>query len=267
MKKVHAVFFSPTGTSKSITIKIAEQLAGADGQTVIHDLTKPMYEKEGFQTDKDDFVIISVPVYAGRVAQMAKSRLESLKGDDTPAAIVVLYGNREFDDALLELYDIAKLQSLRVVAAAAFIGEHSFSTIETPIALGRPDEKDLAIAASFAQQIFANIELNKDHFYPRENLPGNDPHTEGLPPNGLPFTPHVDSTLCTHCGLCIPACPGAAIEMESEIKMEVSRCIHCCCCIKICPENAVSLAAPPLLEKRQWLFENCSRRKEPQLFL
>lgn len=266
MQTIHAVFFSPTGTSKSIVVEIAKQLADADGHPVIHDLTSPIDEDDIFQADKADFVVIGVPVYAGRVASLAKTRLKMLKGDKTPTAIVVLYGNREFDDALLELYDIARMQSLQVVAAAAFIGEHSFSNDETPIGAGRPDEQDLAIARSFAQQIMENRDRQKSDFYPRENIPGNDPFTEGLPV-GLPFTPYVDSTLCTHCGLCVPSCPGGAIEMDPVVKMEVSRCIHCCCCIKICPENAVTLAAPPLLEKRQWLSENCSQRKEPQLFL
>jgi ferredoxin len=266
LKTIHAVFISPTGTSKSIVTEIAANLAGKEGHFVRHDLTHASKESVVLQADKDDFVIIGVPVYAGRVAQMAKNRLHSVRGDNTPAAIVVLYGNREFDDALLELYDIARLQSLRVVAAAAFIGEHSFSTPEAPIGAGRPDDKDLFIAGSFAREILKNLDQRKTAYYPREKIPGNDPFTEGLP-KGLPFTPYVDLSMCTQCGICVSSCPGDAIEITTELTIIVSRCIHCCCCIKICPENAVSLSAPPLLEKRQWLSENYNKRKEPQLFL
>ena len=47
--------------------------------------------------------IIGVPVYGGRVPVEAISRLQRLKANNTPAVIVVVYGNRDYNDAILEL--------------------------------------------------------------------------------------------------------------------------------------------------------------------
>ena len=49
------------------------------------------------------------------------------------------YGNRDYEDALVELYDLALSLGLTPFAAGAFIGEHSYSTPEMPVAEGRPD--------------------------------------------------------------------------------------------------------------------------------
>ena len=56
---------------------------------------------------------------------------------------MVVYGNRDYEDALLELSDRAKDWGLTPVAAGAFIGEHSYSRPSLPVAEGRPDEDDL----------------------------------------------------------------------------------------------------------------------------
>jgi len=88
-----------------------------------------------------DLAIIGVPVYAGRVPEIAAHRLKEIKGAGTPAVVVAVYGNREFEDALVEMRDIAIAQGFEVVAAGAFIAEHSFSTDELPIAAGRPDSE------------------------------------------------------------------------------------------------------------------------------
>ncbi len=66
--------------------------------------------------------------------------LETVKGDGAAAMPVVTFGNRAFDDSLIELRDILRDNGFRPFAAAAFVGEHSFSTT---LAAGRPDVDDL----------------------------------------------------------------------------------------------------------------------------
>jgi len=262
ISKIWGISFSPTGTSRKVVDGIVFAFSGVKHQSI--DLTYPgKFETKSFTPE--DLVVIGVPVYAGRVAPLAVERLKSIKGSMTPAVIVVLYGNREYEDALIELRDLAVAASFIPAAASAFIGEHSFSSAQLPIAPGRPDSADLDSASSFGKKIFDKIGKVEDcSSFPILSLPGNIPYKEST--GSPPVTPKVDQTLCTHCGMCVESCPGAAITIADELTMDVERCIFCCACMKICPEDAVTIAARPLLEKRQWLHGNCAERKEPEFF-
>lgn len=97
--------------------------------------------------------VIAAPVYGGHVAPTAAKRLETLRGSGTPAVVIAVYGNRAFEKAAAELAALAARQGFVPVAAAAFVGEHSYSTPETPVAAGRPDAQDLARAAEFGAAV------------------------------------------------------------------------------------------------------------------
>jgi len=262
INNVWTLFFSPTGTSRKIVDAIAASIPGVKRSSL--DLTYQGIENiKPFQGD--ELVVIGVPVYAGRVAPLAAQRLQGIQGRKTPVVVVVLYGNREYEDALVELRDIAIAASLHPVGAAAFIGEHSFSNQQMPTAQGRPDHADLASAASFGRYIFHKIDKVQDlNNLSHLQVPGNTPYKESMGP--IPVTPKVDQAVCTLCGLCVSSCPSGAIVIDEDLAMDVSKCIFCCACIKTCPEEAVFIDAPLILEKRQWLHENCAHRKEPELY-
>ena len=109
------------------------------------------------RTIQGGLTIIGVPVYTGRVALEALQRLQQFKAKDAPAVVVAVYGNREYEDALLELQNIAIEAGFTPIAGAVFIGEHSFSTERTPIAQGRPDADDLDRARSFGTMVQKKI--------------------------------------------------------------------------------------------------------------
>ena len=81
--------------------------------------------------------------------------LHTITGSHTKVVPVVVYGNRNYDDALIELKNILEDNGFISIAAAAFIGEHSFSTT---LAKNRPDEMDMIIINQFA-----NIIIEKAH--------------------------------------------------------------------------------------------------------
>lgn len=101
-------------------------------------------------------IAIGAPVYGGRVPLDVVNYLQTLHGNGQAAVLVAVYGNRDYEDALLELRDIAKDRGFVPVAAAAFIGEHSFSTEESSIAAGRPDKADIESAEKFADSVPAS---------------------------------------------------------------------------------------------------------------
>ena len=148
------IYFSPTGTTRQVLTAIAEGLSVS--QIRHRDLTLPDPIEQGHASvsnPEGSVALIGTPVYAGRIPSIAADRLRTVQGAGRPAVLVVLYGNRAFEDALLELYDLAVDLDYVPVAGAAFIGEHSYSSASTPIATGRPDAEDLRAAQVFGERI------------------------------------------------------------------------------------------------------------------
>lgn len=263
IKKIRLISFSPTRTSKKIIDAIASGMGGIPCEN--NDLTYPDAVAE-LHVAADELAIIGVPVYAGRVAALAVQRLAELQGSKSPAVIVVTYGNRDFEDALIELRDIAVKADFLPLAAGTFIGEHSYSGAAMPIAADRPDAADLATAKAFGARILEKILAVTDPAGADSlKVPGNIPYKEAMAK--MPFTPLVLQSVCTECGACLPVCPTGAISLASGIQIDQNLCIFCCACLKSCPEDALQIAAEPIKQKIQWLHENCADRKEPGLYL
>jgi len=263
IEKIVTVFFSPTGTTKKVVQAIASGFGDVPMEEI--DLTPPAAIAPR-QLAPTELAIIGVPVYAGRVAAIAARRLQAVTGDTTPAVVVAVYGNREFEDALIELRDIAEKTMFVPIAAGAFIGEHSFSGPDMPIGAGRPDAQDLTEATAFGSTVAEKLAaMSHADIRLCPEIPGNRPYKEGM--GKLPFTPSVLQDRCTQCGVCVSACPTGAISLAESITVDGEKCIFCCSCLKSCPEAALRIDAPSLLEKRQWLYEQCHQRKEIQLFV
>ena len=134
----------------------------------------------------------------------------------------MVYGNRAYDDALLELRDLVTEQGFVPIAAAAFIGEHSYSTEATPIAHGRPDALDLAQAREFGALIRDRLAAHGG--WRRTSplpVPGAYPHREWIPPTDV--APVTDEALCLRCGDCARACPTAAIAIGEVVTTDPCR--------------------------------------------
>jgi len=261
---VNLIYFSPTRTTQKILQAMAEGMSV--GRIDHLDLTPPQAETRLFDEITDELTILGAPVYAGRLPIEAVRRLRRLKAREAPAVVVVVYGNREYEDALLELKNLAGEQGFRPIAAGAFIGEHSYSTNGTPIAVGRPDEADLNQAREFGERIFGKI-LNgrgMDRMSALE-VPGNFPHKERMErPLEAPTT---RETLCVLCGTCAAVCPTAAVTAADAVITEPERCILCQACVKNCPAGARVMEVERIKKVAGWLSTHCARRKEPELFL
>lgn len=172
------IFFSPTHTSAQIARAIGEGIGM--GRRMETDLT--LDESSSPIEMEGELCVIVTPVYGGRVPALALQRLQRLKGNGAPAILVVVYGNRDYEDALLELRDTAISLGFVPLTAGAFIGEHSYSTPELPIAAGRPDTDDLQQAREFGKNSLEKWE--KLHAVsapiPELTVKGNFPYNRGL---------------------------------------------------------------------------------------
>ncbi|MEJ2617506.1 MAG: hypothetical protein P8Z35_21310, partial [Ignavibacteriaceae bacterium] len=151
IKTLKLAYFSPTGTTRSIVQAVARGINQKNAVQI--DVTKPNVRKKQLQTLKNDLLIVAVPVYIGRVPALLSEWLHAIKADKTPTVCIVVYGNRSYDDALLELKNILIKSGCIPIACAAYIGEHSYSSSETPIAEARPNASDLIHAEIFGYKI------------------------------------------------------------------------------------------------------------------
>lgn len=256
MNKIYLVYFSATNTTKKVLDTIAK---GTKINNIIAvDFTLP--ENRNFANlsfDKDSLIIFGAPVYMGRVQKYAAEYLNYFKGEGQPSVCVVTFGNRAFNDALLELTDIVRANGFNPIAAAAFIGEHSFSDEKFLIAKNRPDDKDLSIAYSFGETITQKLnELNLDKI----EVPGNKPYKK---PTRMPKVAPTKKSNCINCGTCQAMCPVGAID--SNAVGDKNKCILCMACIKSCPYAAREIKSMMLGIAKKTLAKQS--RKEPELFI
>ena len=241
--------FSPTGGTKKIADAIA---AGFHIPVAELDLTRA---DSTVTLGENDALMAVLPVYAGRVPQISLERLAVLKGNGQKAVAVVVYGNREYEDALLETRDALEANGFRVVAAAAFIAEHS---IVRSIAAGRPDPEDEALCRQFAAEVMA-----KSDDAPSVQVPGNIPYKELKP---AAFHPAANEN-CVKCGACSRQCPMGAIPLDAPNLTNNDLCINCMRCVQICPVSSRALPDAFLNVVTQMLNENAAGYKNPTVFL
>lgn len=274
----HLVFFSPTHTSAKIARAVGDGIGM--GRRMETDLT--LDESADPIEITNALTVIAAPVYGGRVAPVALKRLKRLKGNNAPAILIAVYGNRDYEDALIELRDTAVELGFTPLSAGAFIGEHSYSTTNMPIAAGRPDASDLQIAFQFGQDslnkliektavtspelqaacklksLGGKLSILLSSFF----IKGTSPYK--IVQAGKPACP-VCTEACFVCGECVEVCPTHAISISkdgSQIETDINCCIKCCACVKECPNEARVFHTP----FAAILHEKFNTRREPELF-
>jgi len=257
------VYFSPTETTKTMVESVARGFKATAVERI--DLTKPAMRLKPLQTGENELLIVGVPVYMGRVPEVIREWLQSIEALNTPTVCIVVYGNRVYDDALRELKDILTADGCVPIAAGAFIGEHSFSSDETPIAIGRPDLRDLSQAEEFGLIIRKKLDaiLSIDgiaNLY----MPGEFPYRGETKLWDVDFI--AVSSDCNQCQLCAEICPVGAIDIENSRLIDQEKCITCCACIKNCPRHARTIKPGPVGDASIRLNTLFKEPKQPELF-
>lgn len=264
MTKLNLIYFSATGNTKKVLQTVAK---GITDKYTEYDITMEKDRVEGIipQFTEEDLVMVGVPVYGGRIPSFLISYLNTIKGNNTKAVFTVNYGNREYEDALIELKDIFEANGFIGIAGAAFVGEHSYTDL---VATNRPDENDLYIASDFGKKIAEKIQvIGRNHIDEKLMVKGRFPYVvkDNAP---VPPTAPITNALCIKCGLCAETCPVGAINRDDFIESDPHKCMHCNRCIKNCPVNARKFEAEWVKNIINWLETTCSGvRKEPELFI
>ena len=271
--KVWAVYFSATDTTKKVVTAIADEISGLLGaEREDYDFTLPKMRTSGFEAGKDDLVIFGTPVYAGRVPNVLLKYLATIRGNDALAVPVVLFGNRNFDDGLIELRDVLENTGFHTVAGAAFVGEHSFSEI---LAAGRPDAEDMACAKDFAKKVAEKVMALSEGEVPAPAAVDGVPYPyrgyyqprdrKGVSIDIRKVKP-LTSDACDNCGICADVCPMGSVSRDN-VREFTGICIKCGACIKKCPQHAKYYEDEGYLYHKHELEEGYTRRASVSLFL
>lgn len=254
---LRVVYFSPTHCTQKIISAVAGAMALPAETT---DWTLPAGRQSVPVFEEGDTLLLGFPVYEGRVPALLYPALQALEANGNPAVVVALFGNRDYEDALLEMSDILTGRGFAVSAAAAFVGEHSMAAT---VGAGRPDAEDLALAEDFGRKAALCVEQTLAGRPPALSIDGERPYGERFYRGGI--VPETGEG-CTRCMLCVQQCPAGAISAEDPAVTDKDACIACCVCVRGCPEKAKAFTHPFFGKMRAFLEENLTWRSEPTLF-
>lgn len=241
--KVHNIYFSATDTTRRVVETIGDRIAQILGaRTETFDFTLPS-ARDGFPLiEPNAIVVFGVPTYAGRIPNVLLKYLDTVRGNGAIAVPVVTYGNRAYENSLVELRDLLETHGFRTVAAGAFCCEHSFSTT---LAAGRPNASDLAFAKEFAEKVARKI--SSEAFATAEHQPievTGDTEAGYYQPKSSTgakidirkVKPKTKDS-CIKCGKCADLCPMGSVSHDNPSEI-TGICIKCCACVKKCPVGA-----------------------------
>lgn len=274
IKNVYGMYFSATGTTekivKAVSMRAASLLTpGKDAELI--DFTLPDSREKSYGFGESDLVVFGVPTYAGRVPNVLLPFLkERISGAGALSVPVVLFGNRNYDDSLIELESILVSDGFVPVSAGAFVGEHSFSYV---LAAGRPDEDDMKVAYDLADRTSDKISnLDPEHIEPVK-VKGEDPIRPYYTPrdrngNGIDIrkVKPVTGPECDRCGVCSEVCPMGSISKDDPSVL-TGICIKCGACVKKCPKKCKYFDDENYLYHMHELEDMYERRALPETFI
>ena len=243
------IIFSPTGGTEKVAHIIGKQWSE---NTVKIDLSDANTDFSRCVINEEDQVLIAMPSFGGRAPVVAIERLKKIAGNGAKCTLVCVYGNRAYEDTLVEMEDAAKESDFRVIAAIAAVAEHS---IMPQYAANRPDASDEKQLAGFAAQIASRDEN-------AVSIPGKRPYKKS---GGAGLVPKPNKD-CVKCGLCAEKCPVQAID-SANFTADCKKCISCMRCVKLCSHDARKVNGAMVSIAAMAIKKACSVRKENELFL
>ena len=250
--KYYQIVFSPTGGTERVTKAITQNWPQVD--TI--DLSAPDTKYTDICFESDSLAVIAMPSFGGVAPQLALDRLAIIKGNGAKCVIAAVYGNRAYEDTLVQMEDYAQNAGFQVIAAISAVAEHS---IIHEYAAGRPDLDDCKELSEFGDRILEKANSNQ---LSKPLIPGNRPYKKA----GTGMLPKADSN-CTSCGMCVQKCPAGAISADTPRATDKGKCISCMRCVSICPVHARKVSRLMTSIAAAAIKKACSVEKANELFI
>lgn len=249
------ILFSPTGGTE----KTAKILCSSLSPNIkVIDLAETGLKPVNLPSSEDAVAVVAMPSYGGRVPGLAAERLKTVRAEGMPCVLLCVYGNRAYEDTLVEMEDLAKQCGFAVIAAVAAVAEHS---IMHQYAAGRPDAVDTQNLKEMGAKI--SEKLAQGNTEKPLDIPGSRPYKKG---GSVSLVPKATSE-CVSCGLCARMCPAGAISKADLKSADAKKCISCMRCVVKCPHAARKVSSVMLSAASMAMKKVCSVRKECELYL
>lgn len=249
LDKMEVYYFSPTGGTKKVSSIFADAM---EKEVIWHDLgsKEPMMEKP-----EGEMTVVASPVFGGRIPSVVREKIEKFSGTGKKAVTIAVYGNRAYEDALLEMNDILTKCGFTVIASGAIVAQHSMAP---EVGAGRPDGEDEKEIHKFAETVKNSTAVEN------VQVPGNRLYK---PEMNLPVAP-ISLPSCTKCGKCVTVCPTNAISVaDGAVITDIEKCILCMACTHICTEQARIRPLPLQQKTEQMLGALKGVRNKNEVFL
>jgi len=270
IETIQFLYFSPTGTTRRTVEAIAEGTGLRIADPI--NLTLPAPREEWNGSTQGDILLVGVPVYSGTIPSHTLDPFHRLEGNGRWAIPVAVYGVRSAEDTVGQLSGLLRTRGFRILAAANFVAEHSYSHDKLPLALGRPDESDLEIARELGRKIAEKLASHPDEL-PLESKPlkygdnyrrKREDWPEKRRPGSTTRVSEYDEERCIKCNRCVESCPSGAIDPETYA-IDDAGCIRCFACTRICPAGVRQTQLSP---RAMMFFTNLLNvKKEPEIFI
>lgn len=272
--KIHLIYFSPGGTTRKTVRTIAQGIGAPD--VIEHDMMKKENREKKLRFGKDNLVILGM-MTATKLFGFPEEIIGCMEGDDTPLVGVVMFGNGYFGNSLNIMRKVVRKKGFRMIAAGAFIGQHTF---RLEIARNRPDAQDIEKQLAFGKSIHTKLFLNNDRTFKRRirmDWPRRD--RQGVVKCALIASmPGISTRVpykwtlmkmsddCIECGACEKKCPTGAVQPATR-SFDESKCIGCFACGNICPQKAITMTHPGMNKIVDHCVEVRKERREPVIYI
>lgn len=130
---IYSIVFSLTGGTKKAADLFASSFCPESAGIDLADRSRDF---SVFSFHTEDICIISVPSYRGRVPAVAVPRLRCMKGNGAKAILIVVYGNRAYDDTFAELRDVLTDAGFSCMRCIAVCPQNARSVSKVLLAAG-----------------------------------------------------------------------------------------------------------------------------------
>jgi ferredoxin len=258
------IFFSPTNSTLKITTTITDALNFEKLQDL--NLTFPSKRKIENIGAEADILIFGAPVYVGKIPSMIIPTIKNMIGKNRWIIPIAVYGNARKGNTLSEMIYFFRKQGFKILAAASFIGEHSFTSDDFKLAENRPDYNDLRLARNFGQEIRKKLESSPNEIEKVGQKPDISQLNSEYGARKLIDIIRAHDENCNRCMGCWSICPTEAIDMIT-LEINEDECIRCCACVKCCKFDVREIIITMTPETKDIFMEFSKIRKEPEFFL